>query len=166
MNSQKICCIGPGTAAAVNALHLKVDLIPEEYVAESLVKAFTEEHLSGRRILLPRAAVARDVVPKELEKRGASVEVVEAYRTVAPTNLIERAAEVLARKPHWILFGSSSAVKNLTHAAEAEALQGVKIASIGPVTSETVRDRGLEVDAEANPHTMEGLIAALIHAGK
>jgi uroporphyrinogen III methyltransferase/synthase len=166
MNSLKICCIGPGTAAAVNALHLKVDLIPEEYVAESLVKAFTEEHLSGRRILLPRAAVARDVVPKELEKRGASVEVVEAYRTVAPTNLIERAAEVLARKPHWILFGSSSAVKNLTHAAEAEALQGVKIASIGPVTSETVRDRGLEVDAEANPHTMEGLIAALIHAGK
>ena len=166
LSNVKICCIGPATAAAVEALHLKVDLIPQEYVAESLIEAFTEEHLSGRRILLPRAAVARDLVPKELERRGASVEVVEAYRTVAPANLIERAAEVLARRPHWITFGSSSAVKNLTQAAEAEAMKGVKIASIGPITSQTVRECGFDVDAEANPHTMEGLIAALVGAGK
>ena len=166
LSSLKICCIGPATAAAVEALHLKVDLIPEEYVAESLVQAFTDEHLSGRRILLPRAAVARDLVPKELEKRGASVEVVEAYRTVAPANLIERAAEALARKPHWITFGSSSAVRNLTQAAEAEALKGIRIASIGPITSQTVRECGLEVEAEASPHTMEGLLAALMQAGK
>jgi uroporphyrinogen III methyltransferase/synthase len=166
LSSLKICAIGPATRAAVEALHLKVDLMPEEYVAESLVAAFTEEHLNGRRILLPRAAVARDVVPKELMRRGASVEVVEAYRTVAPLGLAEHASEVFARKPDWITFGSSSAVKNLVEAAGPalfqNALQGVRIASIGPVTSKTVRDCGLEVDAEAHPYTMEGLIAAIV----
>jgi len=162
LSSLKICAIGPATRAAVEALHLKVDLMPKEYVAESLVAAFTEEHLNGRRILLPRAAVARDVVPAELTRRGASVDVVEAYRTVAPADLAERAAEVLARKPDWITFGSSSAVKNLVDAAGAPALNGVRMASIGPVTSRTVRECGLEVDAEANPYTMEGLVAAIL----
>ncbi len=164
LSSLKICAIGPATRAAVEALHLKVDLMPEEYVAESLVTAFTEEHLNGRRILLPRAAVARDVVPEELTRRGASVDVVEAYRTVAPAGLAEHAAEVFARKPDWIAFGSSSAVKNLVDAAGPAPLNNVRIASIGPVTSGTVRECGLEVDAEAKPYTMEGLIAALVAA--
>jgi uroporphyrinogen III methyltransferase/synthase len=161
----KICAIGPATRAALEAVHLKVDLMPKEYVAESLVEAFTEEHLSGRRILLPRAAVARDVVPRELERRGASVEVVEAYHAVAPADLAERMAEALARKPHWITFSSSSMVKNAVKAfvkvENTEALQGVKIASIGPVTSATLRECGLAVDAEANPHTVPGLVAAI-----
>ena len=164
LSGLKICTIGPATKAAVQALHLKVDLMPKEYVAESLVAAFTEENLNGRRILLPRAAVARDVVPHELENRGASVDVVEAYRTIAPADLVERAAEVLERKPDWIAFGSSSAVKNLAAAAPAAFLREVKIASIGAVTSATVREYGLEVDAEAKPYTMEGLIAALVDA--
>jgi len=168
LNNLKICAIGPATRAAVEALHLKVDLMPEEYVAESLVAAFTDEHLAGRSILLPRAAVARDVVPRELTNRGASVDVVEAYRTVAPDGLAERAAEVFARKPDWVTFGSSSAVKNLVDAAGPAVfnagLHKVRIASIGPVTSRTVRECGLEVDAEANPYTMEGLIAALVEA--
>ncbi len=166
LSSLKICAIGPATRAAVEALHLKVDLMPEEYVAESLVAAFTEEHLNGRRILLPRAAVARDVVPVELTRRGASVEVVEAYRTVAPPGLAEHASEVFARKPDWVTFGSSSAVKNLVDAAGPALFRNVshnvRIASIGPVTSRTVRECGLEVDAEATPYTMEGLIAAIV----
>jgi uroporphyrinogen III methyltransferase/synthase len=168
LSSLKICAIGPATRAAVEALHLKVDLMPEEYVAESLVAAFTEEHLNGRRFLLPRAAVARDVVPKELTRRGASVDVVEAYRTIPPADLAERAAEVFASKLDWITFGSSSAVKNLVEAAGPAALLGVshnvRIACIGPVTSQTVRDCGLQVDAEAQPYTMEGLIAAIVDA--
>src|SRR5579863_3799139 len=94
----KICAIGPATRAAVEALHLKVDLMPQEYVAESLVEAFTAQHLAGRRILLPRAAVARDLVPVELTRRGAHVDVVEAYRTVAPADLAEHAAAALARQ--------------------------------------------------------------------
>jgi uroporphyrinogen-III synthase len=129
------------------------------------VAAFTEENLNGRRILLPRAAVARDVVPTELSRRGASVDVVEAYRTVSPAGLAEHATEVFARKPDWITFGSSSAVKNLVDAAGPallkNGLQDVRIASIGPVTSRTIRECGLEVDAEAKPYTMEGLIAAI-----
>jgi uroporphyrinogen III methyltransferase/synthase len=164
LSNLKICAIGPATRAAVEALHLKVDLMPQEYVAESLVAAFTEEHLNGRRILLPRAAVARDVVPKELSRRGASVDVVEAYRTVAPEGLAEHAAEIFARKPHWITFGSSSAVKNLIDAAGPTALNGVRIASIGPVTSRTITENGLHADAEANPYTMEGLVAAILGA--
>jgi uroporphyrinogen III methyltransferase/synthase len=160
----KICVIGPATRAAVEALHLKVDLMPDEYVAESLLSAFTEEHLAGRRILIPRAAVARDLIPSELTRRGAHVDVAEAYRTLAPADLAERAVEVLARKPDWIAFTSSSTVKHLEKAAEPGALQGVKIASIGPITSQTVRECGLDVDTEANPHTVEGLIAAIVSA--
>jgi uroporphyrinogen III methyltransferase/synthase len=157
----KLCAIGPATRAAVEALHLKVDLMPEEYVAEGLVAAFSSGDLGGRRILLPRAAVARDLVPVELARRGATVDVVEAYRTVAPENLAERAREVFARKPHWITFTSSSTVKNFIAAAGREVLTGVKIASIGPVTSATLREHGLVADVEANPHTIEGLVAAI-----
>jgi uroporphyrinogen III methyltransferase/synthase len=157
----KLCAIGPATRAAVEALHLKVNLMPEEYVAESLVAAFDSVDLSGRRILLPRAAVARDLVPVELARRGATVDVVEAYRTVAPENLVERAREVLARRPHWITFTSSSTVKNFVAAAGREAPTGVKIASIGPVTSATLRELGLAAEIEANPHTIEGLVAAI-----
>jgi uroporphyrinogen III methyltransferase / synthase len=157
----RICAIGPATQAAVEALHLKVNLMPEEYVAESLVAAFASEDLNWRRILLPRAAVARDLVPVELTRRGAVVEVVEAYRTVAPENLEARAREALGRKPQWITFASSSAVKNFVAAAGGESLDGVKIASIGPITSATLREHGLPVDVEANPHTIEGLVAEI-----
>jgi uroporphyrinogen III methyltransferase/synthase len=157
----KICAIGPATRAVVEALHLKVDLMPDEYVAESLVKAFVLEDLKDRRILLPRAAVARDLVPIELTRRGATVDVVEAYRTVVPEDAAARAREALARKPDWITFTSSSTVNNFVAAVGKEELCGVKIVSIGPVTSATAREHGLEVFAEADPHTVEGLIAAI-----
>ena len=163
----RICAIGPATRRAVEALHLKVDVMPEEYVAESLLKALAGEDLTGKRILLPRAAVARDVVPVELRRRGAEVNVVEAYRTHAPENATERASEVLAAKPDWITFTSSSTVYNTVQAAGgAEALAGIRIASIGPITSETARSYGLEVAVEADPHTIDGLIAALVSASQ
>jgi len=158
----KICAIGPATRAAVEALHLKVDKMPQEYVAESLVEAFASEKLEGRRILLPRAAVARDLVPVELSRRGAQVDVVEAYRTVLPDDAAVKSREALARKPQWIAFTSSSTVNNFIQAAGKQALADVKIASIGPITSATVRDHGLKVDAEAKPHTTAGLIDALL----
>ena len=158
----KICTIGPATRAAVEALHLKVDKMPAEYVAESLVEAFAGEDLSSSRILLPRAAVARDVVPVELRRRGARVDVVEAYRTVIPEDAADRAREALARGSDWITFTSSSTVHNFVEAAGKDAPAGVKIASIGPITSATAREYGLHVDAEAKPHTTAGLIGALI----
>jgi uroporphyrinogen-III synthase len=97
-------------------------------------------NLAGQRILLPRAAVARDLVPVELARRGAVVDVVEAYRTVAPAGAFD-----LSEKPDWITFTSSSTVRNFVAMAGAEAIAGVKVASIGPVTSATAREFGNEV---------------------
>ena len=155
----KLCAIGPATKKAIEDLHLKVDRMPREYVAESLVEAFGGEELAGRRILLPRAAVARDTAPRGLAALGALVDVVEAYRTTVPAPA--------AFPPHadWITFTSSSTVKNFVELAGLDALRGVKVASIGPVTSATARDLGLTVDAEADPHTTQGLIDALMRAG-
>jgi uroporphyrinogen III methyltransferase / synthase len=157
----RICAIGPATKTAVEALHLKVDLMPKEYVAESLLDSFAKEDLQFRRILLPRAAVARDLVPRELSRRGAQVDVVEAYQTVAPSGLADRARLMLDKKPHWITFTSSSTVTNFIAAAGREALQGIKVASIGPITSATLREHDIEPTVEAQPHTIGGLVEAI-----
>jgi uroporphyrinogen III methyltransferase/synthase len=160
----KICAIGPATRAAIAALHLKVDLMGEEYVAESLVAAFAGEDLRGKRVLLPRAAVARDLVPAELSRRGAQVDVVEAYRTVLPAASAGLVPEIFAtgKKPDWITFTSSSTVRNFLELAGAEALRGVKVAAIGPVTSATARELGIEVTAEAQVFTVQGLVEAML----
>jgi len=160
----RICAIGPATRRAVEDLHLKVDLIPEEYVAESLVQAFAGVQLAGQRILLPRAAVARDLIPDELGKLGAQVEVVEAYRNIVPEDAVACAREIFSasRKPDWVTFTSSSTVKNLLAAAGRDVLEGVRIASIGPVTSETAHSHGLKIDAEAKEYTLDGLVEAIL----
>ncbi|MCC7174147.1 MAG: uroporphyrinogen-III synthase [Bryobacterales bacterium] len=160
----RVCAIGPATRRAVERLGLAVDLMPEEYVAESLVAAFAGHDLAGKRILLPRAAVARDLAPVELTKRGARVDVVEAYRTAVPRDTAERVREIFfgERKPDWITFTSSSTVANFVNAAGSHTLEGVRIASIGPVTSATARQYGLEVTAEASPYTIEGLVAGIL----
>jgi len=126
-----------------------------------LVAALAGEDLKGKRVLLPRAAVARDLVPDTLRERGAVVDVVEAYRTIIPADAAARAKEALAHKPDWITFTSSSTVTNLVAVAGREALAGIKIASIGPVTSATARAAGLVVNVEAQPHTIEALVHAL-----
>jgi len=160
----KICAIGPATRAAIQSLHLKVDLMGKEYVAESLVEAFASHDLARQRVLLPRAAVARDLVPAELGRRGARVDVVEAYRTGIPEDARARAAEIFCaqRKPDWITFTSSSTVRNFAHVAPANALEGVKVASIGPVTSETARRCGIQVTAEARVYTTDGVVEAIL----
>ena len=160
----RICAIGPATRRAMEALHLKVDLMGTEYVAEGLLAAFAGEDLNGRRVLLPRAAVARDLVPVELAKRGARVDVVEAYRTTIPAEAPARIRELFGRrKPDWITFTSSSTVQNFVSAAGGvEALGGVKVASIGPITSATARSLGVEVTVEAGTYTAEGLVGAIL----
>jgi uroporphyrinogen III methyltransferase / synthase len=158
----KICAIGPATRAAVEALHLKVDLMGKEYVAESLVEAFAAHDLAGKRVLLPRAAVARDLVPAELTRRGALVDVVEAYRTVIPEDAAARVASVFAHKPDCITFTSSSTVQNFVARAGAAALEGVKVATIGPITSQAARSLGISVSIEAHPFTIDGLVSALL----
>jgi len=160
----KICAIGPATRAAIEALHLKVDLMGREYVAEGLLEAFSAYDLAAQRVLLPRAAVARDLVPVELARRGAQVDVVEAYRTVTPENAGAQTAQLFGggRKPDCIAFTSSSTVQNFVAVAGAEALAGVKVASIGPVTTATARQLGIAVDAEARIFTVNGLVEAVL----
>jgi uroporphyrinogen III methyltransferase/synthase len=158
----RICAIGPATRAAVEALHVKVDLMGKEYVAEGLVEAFAAHDLLGKRVLLPRAAVARDLVPVELARRGARVDVVEAYRTVAPEGLAESVRELFKRRPDWITFTSSSTVRNFVEAAGPGSLDGVRVASIGPITTKTARDLGIAVTVQAQPFTVEGLVEAVL----
>ena len=161
----RLCAIGPATRKAVESLHLKVDLMPNEYVAEALVAAFSDHDLRGKRVLLPRAAVARDLIPAELTKLGARIDVVEAYRNVIPKDAAIRASEIFSadKKPDWITFTSSSTVSNFLSIMGAEVLSGVRIASIGPVTSSTIHARGLRVDVEARDYTIEGLIASILN---
>ncbi|MCS7315572.1 MAG: uroporphyrinogen-III synthase [Bryobacterales bacterium] len=162
----RICAIGPATRKALEEAHLKPDLVPAEYVAESIVSALSVARLEGRRILLPRAAGARDFLPEQLRQRGAQVDVIEAYRTVAPADLPEKARQIFGghSRPHWVTFTSSSTVRNLVEAVGADALRGVRIASIGPITSATVRSCGLQVTAEARVYTSEGLVEAIVAA--
>jgi uroporphyrinogen III methyltransferase/synthase len=163
----RIAAIGPATKAALEDLHLKVDLIGKEFVAESLLEALSHEDLSGKRILLARAEVARDTLPAGLRPLGAHVDVVAAYRTVTPENLAEHARELLKgpRKPDWITFTSSSTVQNMVTAVGVETLKGIRVASIGPVTSATARALGIEVTVEASRFDENGLIEAILSKG-
>ena len=157
----RLCAIGPATRAALEQYHLKVDLMPEHYIAESVICSLSSQDLEGKRMLLPRASVARDLIPAELAKLGAIVDVVHAYRTVVPRNAADAVRAALSQKPNWITFTSSSTVKNFLSLADRDALAGIKIATIGPVTSETARKHGLEVSAEADPYTVDGVVAAI-----
>lgn len=158
----KLCAIGPATGEALAQVQLKIDVMAEQYVAEGLLAALAEYPLEGARVLIARAAVARDILPKELAARGARVDVVEAYKTVAPAGLAERAAEILGRGPDWITFTSSSTVENLVGILGAEALRHTKTASIGPITSATLRTHGIGVATEAVPHTVQGVVDAIL----
>ncbi|MBI2816095.1 MAG: uroporphyrinogen-III C-methyltransferase [Acidobacteria bacterium] len=165
----KLCAIGPATAAELRSHLLQVAKLPREYRAEGLLESFTGEEIAGKRFLVPRAKVARDVLPDELRKRGAHVDVVEAYRTVAPAESSERARIIFSRhKPTIIAFTSSSTVQNflslLPHETRERDLRDVKIASIGPITSETLRRNGLRVDIEAAEYTIPSLIEAIRRA--
>ena len=159
----RIAAIGEATREAAEAREFHVSLIPKRYVAESLVEAFAAEQLAGSRILIPRAEVARDVVPELLRRRGAQVDVVDAYRNIIPPDAAQRAAETFREPlPAWVLFASSSAVDRLAALCSIDVLRRVRIGAIGPVTSQTVRKHALTVDAEANPHNARGLVSAVV----
>jgi uroporphyrinogen-III synthase len=172
----KIAAIGPATKKAIEKHGLRVNIVPEEYVAESVVEALRNE-VPGKRVLLVRARVARDIIPRELRTFGAKVDVVEAYETVIPQSSRTRLREILKdlkRRPHFIIFTSSSTARNFvallgkkvsnerTHPAKASPMNTIRLASIGPVTSSTLRELGLRVDIEAKEYTIPGLISALV----
>ena len=160
----KIAAIGPATKKAIEKHGLKVNVVPEEYVAESVVEALRNE-VAEKRVLLARARVARDVIPRELRQLGAKVDVVEAYETVIPQSSRTTLRAILKdskRRPHAITFTSSSTVRNfIALLGKKPLLDGIRLASIGPVTSATLRELGLPVDVEATEYTIPGLIKAL-----
>jgi uroporphyrinogen-III synthase len=119
-------------------------------------------------MVLPRGAVARDVLPRKLRERWACVDVVEAYRTMAPEGLAKQAGDVFSggHRPDWITFTSSSTVQNFVRTAGAGVLRGVKVASIGPVTSATAKKLGLQMSIEAKIFTSDGLVAAILETEK
>lgn len=168
----KVAAIGPATKKAIEKRGVRVDVVPEEYVAESVVKSLRRQ-VKGKRILLVRARVARDVIPNELRRAGAVVDVVEAYETVVPKFSRTRLRVALKdprKRPNVVTFTSSSTVKNFVQLLGASsrgrkrpaALQGVTLASIGPVTSSTLCELGLGVDVEAKQFTIPGLVAAIV----
>ena len=157
----KLAAIGPATRDAIEQSHLKVDIMGDEYVAESLAAALAAGDLGGKRVLLVRAAVARDLLPEELRARGALVEVVEAYRTAAAPGLEERVRSLGHGPEPWITFTSSSTVDHFLGAWAGANLDKFRAASIGPVTSGTLRKHGIEPAAEASSYTVDGLIAAI-----
>ena len=160
-----VAAVGAATRKAAEQLGWQVAITPESYVAESLVEAFKDHDLTNSRILIPRAAITRDVVPTALRTYGSRVDVVEAYRNLAPQETGECAREVFRDPyPDWVTFASPSAVENLVTAVGADLLSKVKVASIGPITSATARKYGLKVAAEADEHTIPGLVAALVRA--
>ncbi|MCX7602957.1 MAG: hydroxymethylbilane synthase [Bryobacteraceae bacterium] len=158
----RLCAIGPATAAALRRFGLEPELVPGEYVAESVVQAFAQLGIAGRRVLLPRAAEARDVIPGELRRLGATVDVVPVYRTVVPEGLEQKAREMFSLlQPDWVTLTSSSTVRHLLAVVPRELLEGVRLASIGPVTSRTAREAGLGIAVEAERYTVEGLAEAM-----
>ncbi len=175
-----VAAIGPATKKAMEKGGLRVEVVPREYVAESVVESLRAQ-MGGKRVLLARAKVARDVIPRELRKLGAKVDVVEAYETCIPRASQIPLRAVLKdpkRRPHVITFTSSSSARNFVSLLGKEIGRGrprpprgrpwlldrIRVASIGPVTSSTLQELGLRVDIEANEYTIPGLIRAIVAA--
>jgi uroporphyrinogen-III synthase len=178
----QIAAIGPATKKAIVKHGLKVKMVPEEYVAESVVKGLRDK-VNGKRVLLIRAKVARDVIPEELRSAGAQVDVVEAYETVVPEKSGVRLRALMrnaARRPHIVTFTSSSTARNFAellrgtgsarnsnadqNKVKADSFNGIQFASIGPVTSATLQELHMPVAIEAREFTMGGLIRAIVLA--
>ncbi len=181
----RVAAIGPATAATLEQHGVRADLVPGEYIAEGVAAALIDdarlrgELLEGKKVLLARAAEARNVLVTELQQAGAVVDVVAVYRTIGVPNDDERGREVLrmleAQQLEILTFTSSSTVRNFMHwlwqcgtGIANSLLSNVKqdarpkIACIGPITSQTAREFGLDVHIEAQEFTIAGLIEAII----
>jgi uroporphyrinogen-III synthase len=168
LDQLKIAAIGPATKKAIEQRGSKVDVVPKEYVAESVVRSL-RRRVKGKRVLVVRAKVARDVIPGELRRAGAEVHVVEAYETVVPKSSGARLRSALRnprRRPHIVTFTSSSTVRNFVTLLGSRGgnLDGIQLASIGPITSSTLRELRLRADIEAEEFTIPGLVEAIVLA--
>jgi uroporphyrinogen-III synthase len=163
--ASRIAAIGRATAAALEAHGLRADLVPSTATAEGLIEAFRGQALGGARVLLPRAESGRPELLQFLSEQGAQVDEVLLYRSVPPAESQEHARSVLGEAPVDIaVFTSSSTVRNLATILDHDlsALQRSLIATIGPATSQAVREAGLEVGVEAEEQSIPGIVRALV----
>ncbi|MFO7839114.1 MAG: uroporphyrinogen-III C-methyltransferase [Desulfosalsimonadaceae bacterium] len=162
----RTACIGPATAERLFGFGIKSDIIPESYRAESVIKAFADVAVQDRRVLLPRAAQARPVLPLELGKMGARVNEVAAYHTIEQQEGQQELITALSEKTvDMVTFTSSSTVRNfralLPQERFDELISGIAVAAIGPITADTARENGFPVDLVAEEYTIPGLCAAI-----
>jgi uroporphyrinogen III methyltransferase/synthase len=157
----RVAAIGPGTAAALHAHGLTADIVPERFIAEGLVEALADVPIT--RALIARAAEARDVLPEALHERGAEVDVLSLYETVAEPLSADQQQAVAGAD--YVTFTSSSTVRFFFEAIGDGLAAQTRLASIGPVTSDALRERGHQPDVEATRHDIDGLIEALVTDG-
>jgi uroporphyrinogen-III synthase len=159
----ELFAIGPGTAAAARRLGWTPRPLPQEYLAESLAEAMVAFGVRGRRVLLPRAEGAREVLPRVLEGAGALVTEVALYRAAADQESAPRLRRLLLdAPPDWVTFTSSSTVRGYAELAQGRGLPpGSRVACIGPVTAETAESLGLGPGVVAQVHSLPGLVAAM-----
>lgn len=169
LQTAKLCAIGAETARALERRRLTPDLVAGEYTAEGLVEALTGWNLEGARVLVPRAAVGRDVLPELLAQRGAEVELLTVYETVMPAGTPQALQRLFEGDGvDVITFTSSSTVQNFASAFPGRDLRqvvhGARVACIGPVTAATANELGLPADIVAREYTTRGLAAAIAAA--
>ncbi len=162
----KICAIGPATAKAIEDLGIKVDLLPKEYRAESIITGLGKTKIKGRRFLLPRALKAREVLPEEIKRLGGKIDVVAAYRTIKPKEKTDGMRKMLQQKEiDVITFTSSSTVENFVsmfQKGEAPGLlEGITVACIGPITKDTATKLGIKTDIMPEKYTIPALTEAI-----
>lgn len=157
LKGRKICCIGPATARQIEEKDIKVDMVPDEFIAEGILKSFSALDVRGKRFLLPRAAKARDILPEGLKKMGAMVDVVKTYRTVNSGRKKEEFMTLLeARAVDVITFTSSSTVEKFVEIMGKDFVvpPQVRVACIGPVTASTAKKAGFQVDIEQKEYNI------------
>jgi uroporphyrinogen III methyltransferase/synthase len=157
----EVAAIGPGTAAELARRGIRPDIVAGVSTAEGLLDALAEIELAGERVLVARASEARDALPDGLRQRGADVVVVALYDTVAEE--LDEVQLAAVERADFITFTSSSTVRFFLDAVGERGLpNGARVVSIGPITTATARELGLEVHAEAKKHDLDGLVEALL----
>jgi len=162
----KVCSIGPGTTARLRSRGIRPDLVPEQFTSQAVFDALTEANeVKGNRFLLPRADIAGKALPRQLRDAGAEVTDIEAYRTLRPTPDPETIEALRAGEVDIVTFTSSSTARNFAAIMRDELGEppgDVAYVSIGPVTSQTIREESMQLAVEAPESTIDGLVAAIL----
>ncbi len=167
LGNLRTACIGPVTSERLKSYGINTDILPESFRAESIIEAFKNETVAGKRVLLPRAAEARPILPEELSKRGAKIDEIPTYHTISDTENVDQLIRQLEQgEIDLITFTSSSTVTNFKKLIPKDRfdvlMKNVTIASIGPITSETAEKNGFNVHIEAKSYTIDGLCEAIV----